>query len=184
MYLSSSQHDKLQIIVTNFEIPYRSYIASELIKHFPTEKSFSDEIAIRTPISTRNTNYQVINSELGNIKTRPGYYYNLLTSSKKAQDDKIVPNEINVPYVSTIISLTVIFREIFSSIILRFKDENTYLEQALKYKHVRNKLDHRGCKTLETEDIVPNQQAAVFSPMPNSFLPSVFTGGLSKIIAL
>lgn len=154
MYLSSAQHDKLQIIVTNFEVPYRSYIASEFIQRFPTEKSFSDEIARRTSTSTRNANYQVVNSELGNIRANPSNYYKLLTASKKAQDDKIVSEDINVPNVSNVIALTVIFKELFSSVILRFRDENTYLEQALKYKYVRNKLDHRGCKTLETEDMV------------------------------
>ena len=37
---------------------------------------------------------------------------------------------------------------------MQYKDEATYLDQAIKFKYVRNKLDHRGCKTLEDTDMI------------------------------
>lgn len=154
MYLSTKQHDQLQIIVTSFEIPYRSYVASEILNRFPTESDFVTDVAGRVSFPSKESNYQVINSELGKIKANPVAYYNLLVNANLAKNNGMVVDEISVPNVSTIISLTIIFKDIFLSFLSKFKDEETYLTQALKYKYVRNKLDHRGCKTLETTDMI------------------------------
>lgn len=154
MYLSSKQHDLLQILVTGFEIPYRSYVATEIISRFPTESAFSSELMNRQNFSTSNPDYQTINSELGKIKANYSHYYTLLQNAYNAKSRRIIDNEINIPNVSTLIALTIIFKELFSALILKFRDESMYLNHALKYKYVRNKLDHRGCKTLETTDMI------------------------------
>ena len=153
MYLTSAQHDRLQTLVSGFEIPFRSFIASEICNAFPTEVSFSLEINKRPSFSVCNQYYQTINSELGKIKANPGKYYSLLRNTVDAKAKQIVVNEIDVPNVATIIVLSVVFRELFSGFLLKYNDDNTYLCQAFKFKYVRNKLDHRGCKTLETLDL-------------------------------
>lgn len=154
MYLSSKQHDMLQIIVMGFEIPYRSYVATEIINRFPTKEDFYLELSNRQNFSTSNSDYQIINSEFGKIKVNFSHYYALLQNAYNAKNKKIVDEEINVPDVSTLIAFTIIFKELFSPLILKFKDESVYLNQSLKYKYVRNKLSHRGCKTLETSDMI------------------------------
>ena len=153
MYLTTRQHDQLQILVSGFEIPYRSYIASEILKAYPSKATFVTALSTKPPFPSSNKQYQTINSELGKLKTDPSRIYALLTNSVDAMRSKIIPNEINVPNVATIVSLSVVFRELFSSLFCKYVDETTYLNQALKYKYVRNKLDHRGCKTLETVDL-------------------------------
>lgn len=153
MYLSSKQHDQLQIIVSGFEIPFRSHIADVLLGIYSTESSFISDVNTRTLPTIRNQNYQVVNSELGKIKSAPQVFYRYLVNSKNAMNNGVVEQEIDVPNVTTLIALTIIFKEHFSSLLLNFRDENTYLTQALRYKYVRNKLDHRGCKTLETLDM-------------------------------
>ena len=153
MYLSSKQHDQLQIIVSGFEIPFRSHIADVLLGIYSTESSFTSDVNTRTLPTIRNQNYQVVNSELGKIKSAPQVFYRYLVNSKNAMNNGVVEQEIDVPNVTTLIALTIIFKEHFSSLLLNFRDENTYLTQALRYKYVRNKLDHRGCKTLETLDM-------------------------------
>lgn len=154
MYLSSKQHDLLQIIISSFEIPYRSYVATEIINRFPTENEFTTELMNRQIGSTLDSNYQVISSELGKMKTNFAYFYALFTNANNAKQSRIVEQEINVPNVGTLIACTIIFKELFAPLILKFKNESIYLSQALKYKYVRNKLDHRGCKTLERSDMI------------------------------
>lgn len=153
MYLSSKQHDQLQIVVTNFEIPLRSYISTEIVKKYPQESIFSTEISSRTNLPTTVPNYQTINSELGKIKKEPRKYFEMLLNAKNAKEMRIVKDDIDVPNITMLIALTIIFKELFSPYLINYKDEETYLIQALKYKYVRNKLDHRGCKTLELSDM-------------------------------
>lgn len=154
MYLSTKQHDQLQIIVTGFEIPYRTYVALEIIKRYPSESSFVSGISSKISMPSNNTNYQMINSELGKIKSEASKYYELLKNVVQAKGTSVVVDEISVPNVATIVAMTIIFKELFSALLLQYKDELTYLDQAMKYKYVRNKLDHRGCKTLEDTDMI------------------------------
>lgn len=154
MYLSTRQHDQLQIIVTGFEIPFRTYIATEILKRYSTESSFITDVSNKTSLQINNSNYQVVNSELGKIKNDVSRYYTLLKNVNQIKGTSIVNNEINVPNIATIIALTIVFKEFFTSLLLQYKDETTYLDQAIKYKYVRNKLDHRGCKTLEDTDMI------------------------------
>lgn len=152
MYLSSNQHDQLQTIVTGFEIPFRTYIAIKLTDQYPTENDFTNIINTKT-IPYTNSVYTMINSELGKIKANPTATYNQLTNTKNVKEKRIAETEIDVPNVARLISLTIIFKELFQDLLLSFRDENLYLQQAIIYKYVRNKLDHRGCKTLETYDM-------------------------------
>ena len=154
MYLSTKQHDQLQIIVTGFEIPYRTYVATEILRKYPTESSFVVGITGKISMPSSNINYQVINSELGKIKSEAPRYYALLKMVEQVKGTSVVVDEISVPNVATTVALTIIFKELFTSLLLQYKDEVTYLDQAIKYKYVRNKLDHRGCKTLEDNDMI------------------------------
>ena len=87
MYLSSKQHDLLQIIISGFEIPYRSYVATEIINRFPTENEFTTELMNRQIGSTLDSNYQVISSELGKMKTNSAYFYALFTNANNAKQN-------------------------------------------------------------------------------------------------
>lgn len=154
MYLSAQQHDQLQILVTGFEIPYRTYIAQELLIAFPAEQAFLNALSACSSIHNGNSSYQVVNTDLRKLKSKGSDVYRTLEDIKQAKQNGAVPVEINVPVVSQLISLTVIFGTTFSALLNEFRDEETYLKQALRYKYVRNKLDHRGSKTLETQDMM------------------------------
>ena len=153
MYLTAKQHDKLQIIVTGFEVPYRSFIASKLISIYPKESNFSNAVASIQSYKSTSPHAKMVNSEFGKIKSNPSAIYQLLVNANTARVKKIVDKEINVPSVAQLIALTVMFREHFGELILCANDEPTFLYQAANYKYVRNKLDHRGCKTLELSDM-------------------------------
>ena len=153
MYLSSKQHDQLQIIVTGFEIPFRSFVATTLLDAFPTKRGFYNAIIQKSNFQNNNPDFNIINSELGKIKNSSEKVYIQLLNTKSVKEKRIADAEIDVPNVARLIALTIIFKEHFSDLLFSFKDENLYLRQAMSYKNVRNKLDHRGCKTLETIDM-------------------------------
>lgn len=153
MYLTAKQHDKLQIIVTGFEVPYRSFIASKLISIYQKESNFSSAVDSIQSYKSTSPHAKMINSEFGKIKSNPSAIYQLLINANVAKVKKVIDHEINVPSVAQLIALTVMFREHFGELILCANDEPTFLYQAANYKYVRNKLDHRGCKTLELQDM-------------------------------
>ena len=174
MYLTTKQHDQLQILVSGFEIPYRSYIASEIINKYPGEKAFSIELNSRPYFPNSNIQYKTINSEFGKLKATSGRVYSLLNNSVNAMRSGIIPNDIGVPNVAQIVTLTVVFRDLFSSLLCKYIDEPTFLFQALKFKYVRNKLDHRGCKTLETIDLTVSTDFISTALLELSTEPSFF----------
>ena len=153
MYLSINQHDQLRTIVMNFEVPYRSYVASKLLAHNPDAVSFSGSIASKTPYPLSSTEYQTFNIELGKIKGQPLAIHSLFVNADKARNDKIIAVEIKVPVVAQVNVIALAFKELYQPIFFRFKDETTFWKQAEKYRYVRNKLDHPGCKTLEKSDM-------------------------------
>lgn len=153
MYLSSKQHELLQTSVTSFEIPYRTYIACTIVDHYKNEADFDTAIINKHVFPSSVPSSQVLNSVLGQYKKNSKYYYDLLTTTKNNKGIAIVSDEINVPNVSDIVCLSIIFTELFGDLIINYKDFNTFIEQSFKYKYVRNKLDHPGCKTLETLDL-------------------------------
>ena len=153
MYLSSKQHDLLQTAVTSFEIPYRTYIACTIVGYYKNESAFETAIINKPSFPSSLPFSQVLNSVLGQFKKNSEYYYNLLTTVNNNKGIAIVSEEINVPNVSDIVCFSVVFSELFGDLIINYKDFNTFIEQSFKYKYVRNKLDHPGCKTLETLDL-------------------------------
>lgn len=152
MYLSVKEHDKLRTIVMGFEIPFRTYIASVLTANYPNDTSFYDKLRNIIPSPMLS---QTARSKFGQIKSNHAHYYQLLCATMQCLEDKLVPQEINVPDVATLSTLVQVFSEHFMELINCFSDYNTFIYQLGKYHYVRNKLDHPGCKTLEIEDMSP-----------------------------
>lgn len=137
----------------NFEIPYRSYIASILLVQNPDGVSFARSVSNKTLYPISRTEFQTYNSELGKIKGQPLAIYNLFVNADKAKSDKIIITDINIPVVANVNTIALAYKELFQPMFLRFKDETTFWKQAERYRYVRNKLDHPGCKTLEKADM-------------------------------
>lgn len=154
MYLSTRQHDSLQILVTAFEIPFRTYIAETILDSFPREDEFIAALAAKVSYPNINNCYAAINSELGKLKANPSRIFQCLKNAKLTKTKKVVEEEVDVPLVGQLITLLFVFRDLFSTLMIEFADESSFLNQAFKYKYVRNKLDHRGCKTLEESDMI------------------------------
>ena len=152
MYLSTKEHDKLRTIVMGFEIPFRTYIAKKITLSYPDASSFFSAI---DHITLPDNASQELKSKYGQMKSQFAYYYQLFEMTIQSSINKIVENDINVPDVGTLVSTVKIFEPLFHDYTSCFSNYNTFIAQLDKYHYVRNKLDHPGCKTLDTEDMIP-----------------------------
>lgn len=112
MFLSNRQHTQLRTLVMDFEVPYRTYIASEIVETY-TREGFAHEIANRTPQISVYSSFPKFSSIFGKIKTMPEKIYNLLTNAKTAGQKKIVEDEIEVPFISQLNVLVLVFNDVF-----------------------------------------------------------------------
>ena len=167
MYLSNKQHSDLRTLSMDFEVPYRSFIADTIISKYPTESSFSNKIAEKEEFAKNYKKYSNFYSEFGKIKADPKPYFLLLQNSLSVMREKIVAEEKDMPTVSQINVLLLIFSEEFDQYLKQFIDIDAFWKQASRYHYVRNKLSHPGCKTLEKEDL---DIAVEFIQVSNSYL--------------
>lgn len=150
MYLTVNQHDRLRTIIMNFEIPFRSYISTLLIKKYSSLSDFHTAV-LSIPVPANAS--QLLKSEIGKIKSKPELIYNQMDMTIISMKNKIVTNDIDVPNVAALVALTCFFSCEFKDLINCFSDYDTYYIQLEKYHYVRNKLEHPGCKTLEYQDM-------------------------------
>lgn len=152
MYLSSKEHDQLRTIVMGFEVPFRTFISRRLTSVFSTESDFVT--AINTAVLAPGLPAMFC-SEFGKLKATPFHYYKLLMDAAQTCIIKCVPNEINVPNIATLITLYEVFGNEVNDFLAAFPNHSSFVSQMVKYKYVRNKLDHPQSKTLQTEDMYP-----------------------------
>lgn len=151
MYLTTNQHDRLRTIIMSFEIPFRTYIATILLGKYSDINKFNKALIYGESIEDISP---VFKSQIGKIKSKPEYTYDLLKSTLESRDKKIIKNEVKVPDVATIVGLILFFHKDFGDFISIFVEKEIFVKQIEKYHYVRNKLNHPGCKTLEEQDLM------------------------------
>lgn len=167
MYLSNKQHSQLRTLVMNFEIPYRAFVAMEILKKYPTDIEFENAIVSKSSLSNVYASFSAFSSEFGKIKANAKYIYSLLKNVKNSIGQSVQKDEINIPFISQINILVLIFNELYQTYINRFFNTYSFWEKAGKFHYVRNKLAHPGCKTLEKTDL---DLAVEFVDISNNFL--------------
>lgn len=167
MYLSQKQHSQLRTVVMNFEVPYRAFVAMEIMNNYPTVLDFENALATKTDLSSKYASYSSFAGEFGKIKSNAKHIFGLLSNVRNSIGKPVQEEEINVPFVSQINTLVLIFSELFQTYINRFFNVYSFWEKAGKFHYVRNKLTHPGCKTLEKHDM---DLALEFIDISNVFL--------------
>lgn len=155
MYLTIKQHDKFRTLLMGFEIPFRTYIARTIINKYPNEIDFENALCAKNKL-IGPTSPEVIKNNLPKlckhnscIKT-----YNILKISNNSTD-AIVPEDLDVPFVSTLNVVSCSLTEDFSGLYSLFSSYNAYCECAEMYRFARNHLDHPGSRTLEEQHLIP-----------------------------
>ena len=167
MFLSNKQHTQLRTLVMDFEVPYRTYVANEIIGKYRTPESFAIELTNREVQTSQYNAFSKFSSIYGKIKSNPNKIYEILKDSKQAGEKKVVEDDIDVPFVSQLNILVLVFSDLFQSYLKQFYDFNDFWNQASEYHYVRNKLSHPACKTLDTRNL---EKTVNFVETSNAFL--------------
>ncbi|TAE15597.1 MAG: hypothetical protein EAZ95_08500 [Bacteroidetes bacterium] len=155
MYLSIQSSHKLNEVVLNFEVAYRSFIAENMVIKFPTENDFK---IVLEDLSTKTVQTSIIFShrfseKIKAIKKEYKKHYKVLQDCNAAFNLKII-NEIEAPFVSTLNDyVTIFYNSYFANTdLLKGISPNDYLFLAEKYHKIRNDLFHPAtCKILLTD---------------------------------
>lgn len=167
MFLSNQQHTLLRTLVMDFEVPYRTHIASEIISAYSTKECFAKELLSREGQVQLYSAFPKFSSIYGKMKNEPNKIYELLTNSHQVAQKRIVEEEIDVPLVSHLNILVLVFNDLFQVYLRQFYDFNDFWAQASEFHYVRNKLSHPACKTLDAQNL---KQTLSFVETSNSFL--------------
>ena len=115
MFLSNKQHTQLRTLVMDFEVPYRTYVANEIVGKYRTPESFAIELTNRDAQTSQYNVFSKFSSIYGKIKSNPNKIYEILKDSKQAGEKKIVEDDIDVPFVSQLNILVLVFSDLFQS---------------------------------------------------------------------
>ena len=151
MYLTTEQHNRLRTIAMDFEIPFRTFVAGQLLNKYLTVEMFLERLGEK---DVPDGISQTFKSQIGKIKSQSERIYGLLKLTMQSMQNGIVEEEINVPDVATIIALIILFQDEFDEFINCFSDYDAFIVQIEKFHYIRNKLSHPGCKTLEEQDMI------------------------------
>jgi hypothetical protein len=155
MYLSIQSSHKLNEVILNFEVAYRSFIAEKILNVYPAENDFKNAL---DKLSTETQKSSVIfshrfSSKINAVKKDFQKNYKALELCKKAFTTR-TPVELEAPFISTLNDYVAIFyNTIFqSSDLLKGVSPSDYIFFADKYHSVRNDLFHpASCKILLTD---------------------------------
>ena len=147
MYLTSKQHDQLRTLTMAFEIPYRSYISETVLAMFPDKSSFSSSIAQVNIPQLANGNPGLA-AQITLVKNSASKLFDKLSFSKTSFDHRTVIGESDVPYISELNILVLIYQQSFSPMISLFPDFASFFSLARKYAYAGPLWEH--CKEKTT----------------------------------
>ncbi len=156
MYLTLKQHDLFRNLLMGFEVPYRAYIAHQVVINYPDINAFVTELQAKSQ-TLSPSDPVFLRQKLSNAYSRAKIekLYQTFITVNSNRNNLIIVSDQDVPMVGQLnivtFSLIGVFRSLYSIV-------GSYMDFCLvaeKYRYARNKLDHPGCKTLEESDLVP-----------------------------
>lgn len=156
MYLTLKQHDLFRTLLMGFEIPFRSYVAENVIINYSDCTSF-EQALLSKKNSLMPSDPVFLRQTLPNMGTHAKIQktYETFKNAYTNMNASVIPAEVEVPMVGTLNIVTFSFVGVFSSLYLVLGSYADFCLLAEKYRFARNKLEHPGCKTLEESDLVP-----------------------------
>lgn len=152
MYLSIKQHDQFRTLLMSFEVPFRSYVAETALTTYDNLTKLKSAL-----LNKRNTISPADPMFLRTVLPKVQFQdlYNRLLAAKNSIGTPIIAVDQDVPMVGALNIITFSFTNLFRDLYLLSGGYSNYCTLAEKYRYIRNKLDHPGCKTLEDTDLVP-----------------------------
>ena len=153
MYLTISQQDQLRNIVSNFEIPYRSFVIDTIISVARTKEQFNQHIQQNaTMLSSLNSLNHFI-ERFNKFKKEYSRIFDIFQINQQTFLNKRIEGDLNVPNVSDLNISIVIFKDLFPDLLLRYNSLETFWNQEEQYRYIRNRLDHPGSINFEQTEV-------------------------------
>lgn len=153
MYLPVDKCFELDKIVKSFEVAYRGYISTLLLKKYDNINKFSiavnqlDSSLKQSPILGTKKFKQRITK----IKKEIGSYYQKVKDSHANVKNKDYDNK--VPFVSELIDFVVLFFDgCFNTLAIGFSSLEDFNSCNVKFNHVRNWLSHPASSKITSDD--------------------------------
>lgn len=155
MYLSNNSIHKLDNLIKDFEVAYRSYTVDTIKRKFPSEVSLENhlkqlQLQLNQSTLLNSTKYkQKINYILSDFTK----HYETITSCYQTFLTKVVPEKSNVPYVSTVIDyIEILFEPHFrDSTLLNGFQVLDFFSLSYDFHKVRNDLSHPAASKITVE---------------------------------
>lgn len=153
MYLTISQQDQLRNIVSNFEIPYRSFVIDRITSAIKSKVEFDQKLVEQSSLLSNETTLTNFRQRFIKYQKESSHIYDLFEHNQAIFKNKKIQGDNSVPNVSDINTSVIIFKELFTNFLIRFNNLETFWLQVEKYKYIRNKLDHPGCINFEKAEV-------------------------------
>ena len=155
MYLSINSIHKLDNLVKDFEVAYRSFIINTIKKRCPSQILFEDFInkllldIERYPSMNNNKFKAKLNKLLNSIDEN----YRIIESCNQSITTKLIPETSKVPYVGALLDYVTIFFEsdFKTSPLLKGFQESDFFKFSYDFHRVRNNLSHPASSRITSE---------------------------------
>lgn len=146
MYLSNRSVNKLDNLIKEFEVAYRSFVVFEIKNNFKSEPDFEKRLQ---EISKSLNHSSILNSsryrsKIKRILSDTKGHYETIETCNKAIYTKTVPTDSTVPYLSTVIDyIEILFEPYFrNSALLSGFQEKDFFDLSYLYHKTRNDVSH------------------------------------------
>lgn len=152
MYLSNSSVDKLDNLIKNFEVAYRSFVVHHVKQNFDDENKFISKIReidkTITPNSMLYTNKY--KRKIKKILDEPEKHYQTIEICNKSIFTKSIEDSTRVPYLGTIIDyIEILFDPYFKrSPLMNGFQEKDFFDLLYLYHKTRNDISHPGSSRI------------------------------------
>jgi hypothetical protein len=188
MYLSNRSVNKLDNVIKNFEVAYRSFVVYQIKNSFNNEAEFQKKLIEVSTLLQGNSilNSSRFKSKIQNILKDIKGQYNTIESCNKAIYSKSVPEKSKVPYVSTVIDYIEIFFEPYfkNSILLNGFQDKDFFDLSYLYHKIRNEISHPASSriSMDAAKEVIRFVEKVLLNLPDQFFWFSSKGEINKLI--
>ena len=145
MKLTPSLQAKLDKPIKAFEVSFRSYVVDKLLAAYPNEVDLKS--ALQTKAQTAKQSGFILSGKIASEEKllNPGRwptFWNNINFIQSCYLSKKQTEDHDVIFLSDVILMTYIFRDIYADLISSFDTPEEYLSDAETYHSVRNAISH------------------------------------------
>jgi hypothetical protein len=145
MYLSLNSIHRLDIVIKDFEVAYRSYVVHTIKTNFLNQDEFKQYLSSQIlKFSDNSTTSKKYKQRINKILEDYSISYYIIELCNNSIQNKIIPQDGQVPYVGALIDYVNIFFDDYfrNSQLLKGFTKNDFFKFSHNFHKIRNDLSH------------------------------------------